>query len=81
MGAWHQDRLANWRNGRNITHALRSGTADYRSEVVEKEEKLVKHGELAAAEMATKELDCAKKTACAIWCYSGTMINPLPGYD
>jgi hypothetical protein len=32
-------------------------------------------------EMARKELDCAKKTSRVIWSYSGTDINPLPGYD
>jgi hypothetical protein len=32
-------------------------------------------------EMASNELDCAKKTSCVIWCYSETVINPLLGYD
>jgi hypothetical protein len=32
-------------------------------------------------EIARKELGGAKKTACAIWCDSETVINPLPGYD
>jgi hypothetical protein len=32
-------------------------------------------------EMARKDLDCDKKTSYVIWSYSGTVINPLPGYD
>jgi hypothetical protein len=32
-------------------------------------------------EMARKELDGVKKTACAILSDSETVINPLPGYD
>jgi hypothetical protein len=37
--------------------------------------------ELAAAEMARKELDCNKKTSCVNLSYAKTVINPLPGYD
>jgi hypothetical protein len=37
--------------------------------------------ELAAAEMARKELDCAKKTSRVIRNHSEIVIKPLPGYD
>jgi hypothetical protein len=32
-------------------------------------------------EMASKESGCEPKTSCVIWSCSGTVINPLPGYD
>jgi hypothetical protein len=32
-------------------------------------------------EMARKELDYDNDTSYVIWSYSGTIINPLPGYD
>jgi hypothetical protein len=32
-------------------------------------------------EMARKELGGDKKTSCAIWRDSETVMNPLPGYD
>jgi hypothetical protein len=47
----------------------RRNTAEYTTAV----------SELAAVEMARKELDGAKKTSRVIWSYSETVINPLQG--
>jgi hypothetical protein len=63
---------------RNYKRARPEDGTEYRTVV---ESSRVESSELAAAEMARKELECDKKTSLLIRSYSEIVINPLPGYD